>query len=122
MAQPPTTCRVSATTIIAATTKTPVATIERGDNRAMPQMPWPDVQPLLSLVPKPTKRPATAMMATLGHLRNGQRVADQRGGKRRRDEADDEGRAPAPLRALRFDQAGKNAGYAGDAAVETHQQ
>src|SRR5271169_1983406 len=36
MAQPPMTCRVTATTAMAAIMKTPVATIERGDSRAMP--------------------------------------------------------------------------------------
>ena len=34
-----------------------VAAIERGDRRAMPQMPCPEVQPLPSRVPKPTRRP-----------------------------------------------------------------
>jgi hypothetical protein len=40
-----------------------VAAIERGDKRAMPQTPCPDVQLLLSRVPKPTKSPATARRA-----------------------------------------------------------
>ena len=48
-------------TIVAAM-NTPVATIERGESRAMPQMPWPDVQPLPSLVPKPTKSPPTTIV------------------------------------------------------------
>ena len=42
--------RVTATTAMAAAMKIKVATIERGDSRAMPQTPWPDVQPLLNLV------------------------------------------------------------------------
>ena len=51
--------------MIAATMNTTVATIERGDSRAMPQMPWPEVQPLPSRVPKPTSRPATAIVIML---------------------------------------------------------
>ena len=51
--------------MIAAAMNTTVATIERGDSRAMPQMPWPEVQPLPSRVPKPTNRPATAMVTML---------------------------------------------------------
>ena len=37
--------------------KTPVATIERSESRDRPQMPCPEVQPLPSLVPKPTSSP-----------------------------------------------------------------
>jgi hypothetical protein len=36
---------------------TTVATIERGDNRAMPQTPFPDVQPRPNLTPTPTIKP-----------------------------------------------------------------
>ena len=116
------TCRVTATTAMAATMKTPVATIERGDSRAMPQMPCPEVQPLLSLVPKPTRTPATATgEEARRHLRNGHRVADEHGRKRRRDQAGDEGRAPGAIRAGRVEDAGENAGHAGDAAVEQQQ-
>jgi hypothetical protein len=46
---------------MAAAMKIAVAAIERGDNRAIPQTPCPDVQPLLSRVPKPTKSPPTAI-------------------------------------------------------------
>src|SRR4051812_26474592 len=49
--------------MIAIAMKIAVAVIERGEIRAMPQMPWPDVQPPPSRVPKPTSRPA-AMMTT----------------------------------------------------------
>ena len=38
--------------------KTPVATHERGDRRAIPQTPCPEVQPEPSRVPNPTSRPA----------------------------------------------------------------
>jgi len=41
-----------------APTKTHVATIERGDNRAIPQTPCPLVHPEPSDVPKPTRSPA----------------------------------------------------------------
>ena len=68
MAQPPMTCRVSRDDGIAATMKTPVATSERGDSRAMPQMPCPEVQPLLSRVPKPTRTPATATVIRLAGI------------------------------------------------------
>ena len=51
--------------MIAAPMNTAVAAIERGDSRAMPQMPWPEVQPLPSRVPKPTNRPATAIVIML---------------------------------------------------------
>ena len=51
--------------MMAAIMNTTVAAIERGDSRAMPQMPWPDVQPLPSRVPKPTRRPATATVTML---------------------------------------------------------
>src|SRR5712691_10425631 len=39
--------------------KVRVATIERGDRRDTPQIPWPLVQPLASRVPNPTSNPAT---------------------------------------------------------------
>ncbi len=51
--------------MMAAIMKIPVAAIERGDSREMPQMPWPEVQPLPSRVPKPTRRPATAIVMML---------------------------------------------------------
>lgn len=38
--------------------KVRVETIERIDSLEMPQTPWPDVHPLPSKVPKPTKNPA----------------------------------------------------------------
>ena len=38
--------------------KTAVATRERVESRAMPQMPCPDVHPFASRVPKPTRSPA----------------------------------------------------------------
>jgi hypothetical protein len=44
---------------IATTKNTDVATIERFERRAMPQMPWPLVQPEPRRVPKPTRSPAT---------------------------------------------------------------
>ena len=40
--------------------KVTVATIERAENREMPQMPCPEVQPLAMRVPKPT-RPAPSI-------------------------------------------------------------
>jgi hypothetical protein len=44
--------------------KDKVAAIERGERRATPQTPWPLVQPLPSLVPKPTSRPAVIRSGT----------------------------------------------------------
>jgi hypothetical protein len=43
--------------MIAAAMKMAVAVIERADNRATPQMPWPEVQPPPSRAPKPTSSP-----------------------------------------------------------------
>ena len=48
----------------AAAMKVPVATIERGDSLASPQIPWPLVQPDPSVAPKPTSRPAAAVAMT----------------------------------------------------------
>src|SRR3984893_17731716 len=45
--------------------KITVATMERLDRRAIPQMPWPEVQPPPSLVPKPTSRPAPVITVQL---------------------------------------------------------
>jgi hypothetical protein len=45
--------------------KQSVATIERCDSRAMPQMPCPLVQPEPMREPKPTSRPASAMIQRL---------------------------------------------------------
>ena len=42
---------------IATTMKVPVATSERTETRAMPQTPWPEVQPPPMRVPKPTASP-----------------------------------------------------------------
>ena len=36
---------------------------DRAENLALPQIPWPDVQPLPSAVPNPTSNPATIMRA-----------------------------------------------------------
>ena len=46
-----------ATTTMAAPMKMAVATIERVEIRAIPQTPWPDVQPPPSRAPKPTRSP-----------------------------------------------------------------
>src|SRR5262245_31230514 len=53
-------CRVMNTTTNATAMKTHVATSDRGDRRAIPQMPWPLVQPPPTDVPAPTSRPAAA--------------------------------------------------------------
>ena len=42
-----------ATTMMAVAIKIAVATIERAESRAMPQMPWPDVHPPPSRVNEP---------------------------------------------------------------------
>ena len=56
---------MTATTMAAVAMKTMVATIERVENRAIPQMPCPDVQPPPSREPNPTSRPATPMSTQL---------------------------------------------------------
>jgi len=60
--------RVSATTTMAELMKTTVATIERVDSRAMPHTPCPEVQPLASRVPKPTRRAAAITMTQLAGI------------------------------------------------------
>jgi len=45
----------------------PVYTILRGERRELPQIPWPDVQPLPMDEPTPTRRPA-AMARLTGKL------------------------------------------------------
>src|SRR6185295_10956275 len=60
--------RVIATPRIATTMNTIVAAIERGERRAMPQIPCPDVQPLPRRVPKPTSRPVIATTIQLGGI------------------------------------------------------
>lgn len=52
-------------------TKTAVATIERGDSRPTPQMPWPLVQPLPNRVPIPTRNPASKITGEKGNDSNG---------------------------------------------------
>lgn len=63
--QAPRAWRMTATTMAAIAIKTMVATIERVENRAIPQTPCPDVQPPPSREPKPTSRPATPMSSQL---------------------------------------------------------
>ena len=103
--------------------KIAVAAIERGDSRAMPQTPCPDVQPLLSRVPKPTRSPPTAITIRL--------VGICGTGSVKPSSAAESGAAIRPAMKVarqarsvagRIDQAGKNSGHAGDAAVEQHQQ
>ena len=59
---------MSATTRIAVAIKTAVAVMDRGESRAIPQTPWPEVQPLPSRVPKPTRRPAAMMTVKLAGI------------------------------------------------------
>src|SRR3546814_8451244 len=49
--------RIAGTVTNPASMNAPVAAIERGDRRERPQKPWPLVQPLPNLVPKPTISP-----------------------------------------------------------------
>ena len=46
------------------TMNTHVYAIERGERRALPQMPCPDVHPLPRLLPTPTRKPASAACAS----------------------------------------------------------
>ena len=103
--------------------KTPVATIERGDSRAMPQMPCPEVQPLLEPGAEADQDAGEGNGDEVRrHLWDGHGVADEHGRKGRRDQAGDEGRTPGAVRAGRVKHAGKDTGHAGDAAVEQQQQ
>src|SRR5450432_260717 len=54
--------RVTATVSIPVATKTSVATMERGDRRLIPQSPCPEVHPLPSVVPTPTRNPPMAIV------------------------------------------------------------
>jgi len=54
----PNKCRITNTDTAPEDIKTRVATMDLGDNRPMPQIPWPLVQPLPRRVPKPTRKPA----------------------------------------------------------------
>ena len=121
--QTPMPWRVTATTAMAAAMKIKVATIERGDSRAMPQTPCPDVQPLLNLRAEADQQTGDGDDdEARRHVWDRDREAERGRGERRRDQADDERRAPRPVAALRFDQSGEDSGDAGDAAVEEHQQ
>ena len=95
MAQPPNTWWVTATVTTAVTMKTMVAAIERVDSRPIPQMPWPEVQPPPSRVPKPTSSPAAAMTVQLaGSFGGAIAVADPAGDDGRQNQPGDEGDAP----------------------------
>ena len=48
--------------------KMAVAVMERAESRAIPQMPWPEVQPPPSRVPKPTSRPAAMTTVQLAGI------------------------------------------------------
>src|SRR6266581_3798735 len=48
--------------------KMAVATMERAESRAIPQMPWPEVQPPPSRVPNPTYRPAATVTVQLAGI------------------------------------------------------
>ena len=50
--------RAMNTVTAAAMINSPVAVLDRIDRRAIPQTPWPLVQPPPKRVPKPTYRPA----------------------------------------------------------------
>mmetsp|Transcript_8492 Transcript_8492/g.23691 ORF Transcript_8492/g.23691 Transcript_8492/m.23691 type:complete len:237 (-) Transcript_8492:223-933(-) len=57
--------------------KTPVYAMDRGDRRALPQMPWPDVHPLPMAEPAPTREPASKARPTptMGSAGSGPAVA-----------------------------------------------
>ena len=77
---------------------TSVATSERGESRAIPHTPWPDVQPPPSRVPKPTSTPAqTTIGAQLVVIGGGERVTGEADDKRRQDQPGDEGNSPGAV-------------------------
>jgi len=104
---------MTATTAIAVAMNTKVAAIERGERRAMPHTPWPEVQPPPSRVPKPTSRPAAMTMAKLDGIQGV-------GTGRPTDEAGEEREAPAAV--VAGERLAQDAAHPGDAAVEQHQQ
>ena len=109
--------------MIAATMNTTVAAIERGDSRAMPQMPWPEVQPLPSRVPKPTNRPATAMVTMLPGIcgiGTAWPISAAASGAKIRPAM--KAGAPSAIVGARIEQAAGDAADAGNAAGEQHQQ
>ena len=87
MVQPHSAWRVIATTSIATAMNVTVAAIERGERRAIPQMPWPEVQPLPSRVPNPTSRPAIDDHDPSRHRRSAQRRTGRGNRERRGDQA-----------------------------------
>ncbi len=110
------------TTAIAAAMKTAVATIERGDSRAIPQMPCPDVQPDAIRVPKPTNSPDTTITPKLAGISgeaapNACKRREQGGGH----EADQE-REPPTFVAASGEAFAHNAADAGNASGQQHQQ
>ena len=108
---------------MAAIMKTPVAVIERGDNRAMPQMPWPDVQPLPSLVPNPDQKTGhNDGCVVRRHLRHRHPIANQRGSKRCSDKADDKGQPPKAVVGAGVHQSIGDAADTSNTAVEQHQK
>ena len=104
--------------------KVATATIERRDSRASPQTPCPEVQPAPQTEPKPTRSPpASSTGAVASKVIGGQRPGDEQPGRRRGDEAQDEGEASrrALLEVGRQDPH-RDAADPGDAAEERHQQ
>ena len=55
--QPPIRWRITKTVIAVVAINVKVAEIDRLDRRAMPQTPWPDVQPEPKVTPSPTIKP-----------------------------------------------------------------
>ena len=62
----PTSCAVT----IAVTRNVTTARIDGSWNEPIPQMPWPDVQPLLMRAPKPAMNPPTASCQSATCVRN----------------------------------------------------
>jgi len=116
--QPPNTCRVSATTVTAVVMNIVVAAIERGDSRAMPQMPWPDVPAVAKPGAEADEETGRDSDGARRQLRRRHRMAGKARGKRRRDEAGDEGQPPAPIVAVRIEKPAHDSADAGDAAGE----
>lgn len=100
--------------------KVSVAAIERQENRAMPRMPWPDVQPEPMRVPTPTRSPATTMTGHDMAMVTGKGAINRGIDNRTQNEADDENRIGRDL--LATQKPPDDATDTGDASVHEKKQ
>ena len=114
---------MTATTTIAMNMKMVVAVMERAESRAIPQMPWPEVQPPPSRLPKPTRRPAAMIMTQLaGICGDGMAYPTQLAVRGARMSSCNKSTAPGFVVYSEAEAASEYATDAGDPAGQQHQQ